>query len=332
MAHVIDPFILYLGVVLGGFGVLLALPRRKVSPQLIGALLAAAGLGVVLVGLGLKAAKSGQLPNLYFYVFAAIALGASLRVITHPRPVYAALYFILTILASAGMYLILSAEFMAFALIIIYAGAILITYLFVIMLATQAPTEAEEEDKGAPYDLASREPGIAAVAGFVLLAALTTMFARGIPSLPTGEEIALKSRDPDAILAQLPRRVERALRREGLITDRERIARTFSGPPEIDMKRRIAVVAEPNPVRQSDFDEFIDATRREVPLPEGLRGRNVENLAFDFLNRHPGSIEIAGVVLLMAMLGAVVLSRRQVELDEEAKAQQSRLLSTEEQS
>lgn len=101
MGEVINPFILYAGVVFGGLGVLLALPRKRVSPQLIGGLLGALGLGVLLIGLGLKASPGKQLPNVYFYVFAAVALGGCLRVITHPRPVYAALYFILTILASA---------------------------------------------------------------------------------------------------------------------------------------------------------------------------------------------------------------------------------------
>ena len=41
---------------------------------------------------------------------------------------------------------------------------------------------------------------------------------------------------------------------------------------------------------------------------------------------HPGAIEIAGVILLMAMLGATVLSRRQVEIDEAAKAHEARRL------
>ena len=56
-----------------------------------------------------------------------------------------------------GLYLLLAAEFVSFALIIVYAGAILITYLFVIMLASQSPTE--DQDRGeAEYDTTAREP------------------------------------------------------------------------------------------------------------------------------------------------------------------------------
>ena len=46
-------------------------------------------------------------------------------------------------------------------------------------------------------------------------------------------------------------------------------------------------------------------------------------MGFNFLSEHPGTIEIAGVLLLMAMLGAVVLSRKQVQLDEDAKQKQA---------
>jgi NADH-quinone oxidoreductase subunit J len=137
--QIISPFILYGMIALGAIGVGLALPKRGQTPQVIGGLLAALAAGGIILGLTLKATEAR--PNLFFYVFGVIALGAALRVVTHSRPVYAALWFIMVVLASAGMLLILSAEFMAFALIIVYAGAILITYLFVIMLATQAPAD-----------------------------------------------------------------------------------------------------------------------------------------------------------------------------------------------
>ena len=59
-----------------------------------------------------------------------------------------------------------------------------------------------------------------------------------------------------------------------------------------------------------------DGPTRVVKLPADLGVDNVEGVAFTLLNDHPGSIEIAGVILLMAMLGAVVLARKQVQIDE----------------
>ncbi|MFG0282895.1 MAG: NADH-quinone oxidoreductase subunit J [Phycisphaerales bacterium JB039] len=281
----------------------IAIPRRGVSPQQIGAVVAAVGAGLLIVLLSVKAlgTEGAGLPNPFFYIFALIALGACLRVITHPRPVYAALYFILSILATAGLYLLLSAEFMAFALIIVYAGAILITYLFVIMLATQSPTEHELDDLP-EYDAIGREPAVATLAAFVLLAALTTMIFRGVPALPAPVEPT-----SDAIVAQLPQRVAMALQEADLLQPGETLAR---GPDErylIDPEARTAAVTGEDGLRL-------------VAWPEDLQLRNVEGVGFSLLNDYPGAIEIAGVILLMAMLGAVVLARKQAQEDEEAKA------------
>ena len=154
----------------------------------------------------------GRPANLFFYIFAATGLGAALRVITHPRPVYAALYFILTILSTAGLFLLLHAEFLTFAIIIIYAGAILITYLFVIMLATQTAVEGAPDTVSA-YDVSAREPIAATVVGFGLLAALTGMLATGVPALPAAPVVGAS---PDAVLAALPKKVERSFEQAGL--------------------------------------------------------------------------------------------------------------------
>jgi NADH-quinone oxidoreductase subunit J len=209
---VVHPVWFYLLLGVGAIGVALALPRPKVSPQVLGALVAAIGFGGIFLALGLRANQSDQAPGPFFYLFSLIGLGSALRVISHPRPVYAALYFILTILSSSALYLLLSAEFMAFALIIIYAGAILITYLFVIMLATQAPSEDQMEALS-DYDAVSREPLVATVMGFVLLAVLSAMMARGI-----GEGVTPRDADrtPDALLVQMPRKVLRELDRTGI--------------------------------------------------------------------------------------------------------------------
>ena len=305
MDSVVNPFILYAAIALGGIGVLLALPRRGVNPQLIGTAIAALGGGIVVVLLSLAGLKAEEgLPNIHFYIFSAIALGSALRVISHPRPVYSALYFILTILSSAGLYLILSAEFMAFALIIIYAGAILITYLFVIMLATQAPSE-EQIDDLADYDTEAREPMVATLAGFVLLAVLSTLIFSGTHGLlPAGPKSPLE-------IADLPRSIERALVREDLMDRGDSIV--------IDNYR--ASMQGP-----AVLVERADGTRDMVMLPDGVEVANAQQLANDFLHNHPVTIEIAGVILLMAMLGATILSRRQVMMDEEAKESQLRTL------
>ncbi|MCC6659877.1 MAG: NADH-quinone oxidoreductase subunit J [Phycisphaerales bacterium] len=287
MDQVISPIGFYLLLALGAVGVCLALPRKGVNPQPIGAVVAAAAAGLVILLLGLRA--QGHLPNLWFYVFSLIALGASLRVISHPRPVYAALYFILTILSTSGLFVILAAEFVAFALVIVYAGAILITYLFVIMLATQAPSETQVEAR-ADYDAVSREPVAATVVGFILLAALTTMVFRGVPTLAPGDPSAI----PD-IAARLPGRYS-GQGLERVLEDRGMTAHPIGQPAQTG----------------APLDDAGGGATRPYP-------GNVEQVAFAFLAGHAGAIELSGVILLMAMLGAVVLARKQVEMGEEAK-------------
>ncbi|MGQ0628629.1 MAG: NADH-quinone oxidoreductase subunit J [Phycisphaerales bacterium] len=306
MDQLLSPILLYGACALGAIGVALSLPKKSFSPFIVGGLVAAGALGLLAVGLFLKTPPTDR-PNVLFYVFALIALGASLRVITHPRPVYAALYFILTILASSGLYLLLAAEFMAFALVIVYAGAILITYLFVIMLATETPS-AEEIDVLNDYDRVAREPVVATLAGFILLAALTSILAGGAVKLKADPRLATYG---DAGLANLPRKVETLLRE----------ARASDGKPLLASGEKVtAVDAGPQgivTVRSAD-----GATTRTIPRsqwPRTVTLDNVEGVAFTLIGGHPGSIEIAGIILLMAMLGAVVLARKKVDLDEAAK-------------
>ena len=126
-----------------GVSTFLLLPgRRSVSiRRLGGAILLLCGLilGLDLIRFG---AETGRYVNVYFWIFSAIAIFGAVRVVTHPRPVYSALYFVLTVFATAGLFILLWAEFMAAALVLIYAGAILVTYVFVIMLAAEASAPA----------------------------------------------------------------------------------------------------------------------------------------------------------------------------------------------
>lgn len=319
MDTIISPIALYLICVLGAVGLGAALPRRNKASEIVGGLLIAAAVGFGILILALNASKAeGGLPNFFFYPFAILALGASARMITHPRPVYSALYFILTIIASCGMYLLLSAEFMAFALVIIYAGAILITYLFVIMLATQAPSSASEAfiDE---TDAVAREPILAAGIGFVLLAILTTAMFRGIGDLPTASDPETQMvLAQDSVLLNLPMKVERLLEREGLITNSERLVRNDDGTAAIDVVARTITLENTDlgTIRVLEADQW----------PESLTAGNLDRLGYNLMHDHPMTIEIAGIILLMAMLGATVLARKHIELEDDLKAAQARKL------
>ncbi len=383
----VHPVLLFLGLVLGAVGVWFTMPRAGRAPRELGAIVAAAGVALVFLGVLVRGAET--FPNVFFYVFSLIGLGSALRVITHPRPVYAALFFILTILSSAGLYIILSAEFLAFALIIIYAGAILITYLFVIMLATQAPSEDAPGD-GDESDRVSRAPGGAVLAGFLLLAALTGLFNSGVQSLPPSGSLASVTH-ADAPLERLPGKVKDAFVAVGFPEElqigndparglninarpnaRSVLARLDyqEGLPFI--KRYHAALAEEMPegrrgpylsglrvVRDGQPEPMFAANESVEPLepetlahfrfadrptiliaeldrpgslpeaaewspswilllrmPDTLEAVNLERVGFALLAEHPLALELAGVILLMALVGAVVIARKQIEVSE----------------
>jgi len=300
MDMIVHPVLLFLALAIGGVGVALSVPRRKFQASLVGGVIAATGVGLLIVALGgASLAREEGLPSPAFHLLAIIALGSCLQVITHRRPVYAALYFILSILSTAGLYILLAAEFMAFALVIIYAGAILITYLFVIMLASQSRVESEEEGM-AEYDAIGRGPITATIASFVLLATLTVMLFSGVNQISAPSE-AQVARDQTKVLAQLPGKIEKVLQREDLISPSESV----TGLGEGGLTATVASA---------------DGGQRQIVLPPDLAPTNTEGLAFNLLRDYPGTIEIAGVILLMAMLGAVVLARKFAQIDEEAKA------------
>ena len=69
-----------------------------------------------------------------FIIFASICVVSSVLMITRPNPVMSALFLVLNFAALAGLYLILNAQFIAVAQVIVYAGAIMVFFLFVIML------------------------------------------------------------------------------------------------------------------------------------------------------------------------------------------------------
>ena len=69
-----------------------------------------------------------------FYVFATITALAALAVITVRNPVYAVLSLVLTFFSTACLWLLLDAEFLAIALVLVYVGAVMVLFLFVVMM------------------------------------------------------------------------------------------------------------------------------------------------------------------------------------------------------
>ena len=74
------------------------------------------------------------LASFFFYIFASITVASGFMVITSRNPVYSVLFLILAFFNSAGLFLLLGAEFLAMILVIVYVGAVAVLFLFVVMM------------------------------------------------------------------------------------------------------------------------------------------------------------------------------------------------------
>ena len=75
-----------------------------------------------------------MLESTVFYLFSAVLLFAGLRVITARNPVHGVLFLVLAFFTAAAIWLLLRAEFLAIALVVVYVGAVMVLFLFVVMM------------------------------------------------------------------------------------------------------------------------------------------------------------------------------------------------------
>lgn len=184
-------FILYCIFALGGLGLYFAMPRMHRSTSKVGTIVGLAAVaGLIALLAGQYAGPIGS--RGFFYLFATVAVLSAARVITHPKPVYSAIYVVALVVAVAALLVLQQAEFLAVALIIVYAGAILVTYLFVIMLAQQPGEQV--------CDVQAREPFTATLVGFILMGliaggAVTALSpaAAAQAAMPEGNTLAIGS-------------------------------------------------------------------------------------------------------------------------------------------
>ena len=87
-----------------------------------------------------------------FYVFGALAVGTSLLVIGQRNPIYSVLLLIASFAALSGLYILLDSPFAAVTQIIVYAGAIMVLFLFTVMLLNVPREDAAEWDRSHPLN------------------------------------------------------------------------------------------------------------------------------------------------------------------------------------
>ncbi|MBM4010273.1 MAG: NADH-quinone oxidoreductase subunit J [Planctomycetota bacterium] len=223
--------------------------RAERSSRWLGGLLGLAALAAF-IALGRRLGSVGE--DTIFLVVALVAVVSGAATVVSRSPVYAAIWFAMALAGVSGVLLVLGGQFLGVATIVVYAGAILVMFLFVLMLAQPAGL--------APYDRVSNEPLLAAVAGAVLL---------GILSLSIGRLAA----DPASCCA-VP-----ATKAALLATDP---GAGPNGPGTVDL----------------------------------LAADHVARLGGELFGRHLLAVEVAGVLLLVALVGSIAIVSRGAADDE----------------
>ncbi len=111
----------------------------------------------------------------FFYLFAAVLLFAAFRVITSRNPVHAVLYLMLAFSQAAALWLILKAEFLGLTLVLVYLGAVMVLFLFVVMML-------DIRIEGDRWTFWQHFP-LAAVIGAVVAAEIAAVMWVGFPSI-----------------------------------------------------------------------------------------------------------------------------------------------------
>ncbi len=157
-------FALALGLALG-----VPSTRSRLAAGILGAL----GAGLLLARL---VPIGVWVYSLLFYLFAAITVVAAVCAVSLRHPIYCAVWFGVMFLGTAGLLLLIGAQFLAVATLVIYAGAILVIFLFVLMFA--------QPEGRAHYDIMVRRPGVVAL---VAMAFAALIAGAAIVFLGTGE-------------------------------------------------------------------------------------------------------------------------------------------------
>ena len=295
--------------------------------------------------------------ELLFWIFGSGAVVGAAGFVVQRNPARGAIAFAFVILSVCGLFLLLAAPFLAAATVIIYAGAVIVTFLFVLMLShNDGPSD--ENDR-------SREPLLGALGAFALTGLILFSLhlasdgspekdaafgdKSGLPAVP----VSYEERTKLLAAAEEMRLALDANSRQELDDATRTIRGTLAdvvGPPsgaagltipdrlagQADLRSR-ATLAQAKRVRELNRKTFdalenallgkptmnapeariaaapLAALRREVLLLSGqgeLPARNVANVGYALYADHLLAVEMAGTLLLVATIGAVLIASR----------------------
>jgi NADH:ubiquinone oxidoreductase subunit 6 (subunit J) len=330
---------LVLPAAVGLIGIYLLLPRPRSYSPWWGAILAVVAL--VAAGFLLVQAGGAVVETILFFAFSAVALVAGGLLITQQNPVRAALSFAMVVLSTCGLFLLQAAPFLMAATVIIYAGAIIVTFLFVIMLAQQAGLS--------DADARSREPFFTCLAGFLFLGAIllvlhTTYSTKDLDDLLQSTEQAVQQPSAEGMQAVLGEkrnffeRFQRLAESEPVSSESSRQLRAALNEVESEWKDRggdaeklkqalaklyhagfrvrnhQGTVLPPAQLPLSPYSRQMTGTPNpQSKDTESLPSENVVSVGRSLFTDYLLPVELGGTLLLVATIGAIAIAARRAE-------------------
>ncbi len=228
-----------------------------------------------------------------FLIVAAIALATALLVVLNPNPVRSALFLVVNLFCVAGLYLLLNAYFLSAVQVIVYTGAIMVLFLFVIMLLNLGtPDRSVNKLKG--------QTPLAVLGGILMAGMLVSVVLTGTkPTVPrVHQEHELEGASPNAAAKEGNASGRTAPRRQPTEAERE------------DRREQEARVEKVREDALAGKPLLMDAPEPMVggyPLgsPQGI-GKTLYDPKLPWLF----PFEVTSILLLIAVIGSVVLARR----------------------
>ena len=129
-----------------------------------------------------------DITSIFFYTFSAVMLFAAFKVITSRNPVHSALYLVLCFFQASAIWILLQAEFLSITLILVYVGAVMVLFLFVVMML-DINIEAMREGFWSHFPLAASIGAVLALElASVVLAGFRLTQAPAIAVIPEGQQ------------------------------------------------------------------------------------------------------------------------------------------------
>ncbi|MEZ4459928.1 MAG: NADH-quinone oxidoreductase subunit J [bacterium] len=235
--------------------------------------------------------------TIFFWLFATGAVLSSIAVVTARIPLYSAIALILDFFFFAGLYVLLSAHFMAIIQVLVYGGAIMVLFMFIIMLLNL------RDEEGVVRVRAHHAVGLAISVALAAIVGTSIWHITDLNSMPPASE------DPSAVVA-VPSRVpglygaldEDALRQGNLA----KISKMVAGQTKAsDGKYRPVDPNQPTVV-----PPMISGGSPEHPEPAAFG--TVEPISLMLINRFVVPFELTAMLLLGAIVGAVIIAKKRL--------------------